>query len=86
MYIGKTEHRLHYRIKEHLSPKSAVGIHVLSYNVCATCSFDDLFSVLDSASHPKVLSMLEATYINNMKPVLNTQCKDRFNIQLKISN
>lgn len=71
-YIGMTTRRLKQRIAEHKRPASPVGTHLLSCDECCRHELADLFSILDHSSNKYALSILEAVYIKECKPILNT--------------
>jgi hypothetical protein len=84
-YIGKTARILEHRIKEHKDSKkkdpSAVQLH-LKNNPTHTIDFENI-KILDHADSDYKLKMKEMLYINQLKPLLNTQHNCKFNSQVQ---
>ena len=70
-YVGYTCRHLITRIKEHRSLKAPVGSHM---NSCAcNLSIGDVEIVASSSKSERHLMTLEALFINQLKPELNTR-------------
>ena len=70
-YVGQTSRHLLTRLKEHQNPSSAVSKHMKWCR--AKCTLEDT-SILASTSRGVVhLLTLEALYIEELKPTLNTK-------------
>ena len=69
VYIGKTKRHFGLRIKEHTSPASSSAVfgHL---SQCQNCSPN--FKILRTCSDEYELSIMEALYIRECKPILNT--------------
>ena len=87
-YVGRTEQRLHDRIKQHVpfairskrpnkpnpdQQTSAIAKHLCENEECAKAYTLDCFSVLTTARTSFHLSTLEAAYISATKPILCRQ-------------
>ena len=71
-YIGKTKRYLQNRINEHKKGNSAICDHIDLCDWCAQCP-EDGFRPVQSAKTDMDLSILEALYIKQHNPKLNTQ-------------
>ena len=69
-YVGQTVRHLLTRVKEHSRLSSPVGLHFKTCN--STVSMDDV-KILSTAKTQKQLLILEALFINELKPSLNTK-------------
>ena len=69
-YVGQSSRHLQTRIKEHSRVSSPVGSHFLQCGVKLT--LDDV-KILATSQTLKHLMILEAIFINDTKPVLNTK-------------
>ena len=84
-YIGRTERRLKDRICEHIhgnlekSP-SSIGQHI--FNTEHHQISEDNFRVLFKAQNRKILKILEAVAIRNLKPQLNIQTPSDYQLKL----
>ena len=76
-YVGQTVRHLHTRIEEHSRPSSVLSNHFKNCNYIPT--MDDV-SILATAKSMHQLLVLEALFINNEKPLLNT----RMNIEVTL--
>ena len=72
-YVGQTSRHLQTRIREHANPSTTVGSHMFQWNV--NLSMDDVTIIATSRSTYHLL-ILEALWIKDIKPSLNT--KDEF--------
>ena len=71
-YIGKTKRHLVSRVKEHTTPSanpSAVFQHIGTCNCTVTL---DSFNILQTCVNDYDLAILEALYIRELKPTLNS--------------
>ena len=84
VYVGKTIQQLQQQIKRHVprtfingtkSPKltSAIGQHLESSLVCRQQYSDDRFTIITRGRGQFHLDVLEALYIQTLKPVLCIQ-------------
>ena len=69
-YVGQTTRHLQTRIKEHSRQSSLLGVHFKECN--SILSIDDV-NILSRAKSAHQLLVLEALYINQLKPLLNTK-------------
>ena len=69
-YVGQSSRHLTTRIKEHSRVSAPVGSHFLQCGVKLT--LDDV-KILATSQTLKHLMILEAIFINDTKPVLNTK-------------
>ena len=69
-YIGKTKRRLHQRVDEHKKTKTAVKEHVDSCERCNQC-IEEQFKILYCGKSDYEVSIAEALFIKNKKPVIN---------------
>ena len=70
-YVGQTSRHLLNRIKEHKRKNSPVGIH---FDLCkCSLSMDDVCVLGSSSRSITRLMTLEALWINNLKPSINTK-------------
>ena len=69
-YVGQSSRHLTTRIKEHSRVSALVGSHFLQCGVKLT--LDDV-KILATSQTIKHLMILEAIFINDTKPVLNTK-------------
>ena len=70
-YVGQTVRHLTTRIKEHLRVTSPVGKHFKSRD--AVMSLDDVVILSSTHRYVDVLLTLEALYIRELKPSINTR-------------
>ena len=76
-YVGQTARHLQRRVREHLGSRGTMKIHFEQCSVDPlTICEDDIVTVLDQCNSISKLLSLEALYINQIKPALNT--KDEF--------
>ena len=70
-YVGQTVRHLQRRFREHIGNKGPMKTH---FETCQITNIDDdMINILDrSNSLPRLLT-LEALYINQFKPKLNTK-------------
>ena len=74
-YVGQTNQHLITRFKEHQKPSSTVSKHIKWCG--ASCTFDDA-TILASTSRGEVhLPIMEALYIAELKPIINTKEESR---------
>ena len=74
-YVGQTVRHLTTRFKEHLKAIAPVKIHVTSCS--GSISMEDDVSILALSTSKKQFIILEAFFIDELKPALNTY-KDEF--------
>ena len=76
-YIGETTRHLSTRIKEYLEAdkKSHIFAHLANNETCKAFKTENCFEIIDSASTPFRLKLIEATHIIWKKPSLNKQQK-----------
>ena len=69
-YIGQTIRHISLRAKEHAAKATPVHTHFGEYD--SAVSIEDS-EILDGARNEKLLLTLEARYIRQQKPLLNTK-------------
>ena len=70
-YVGQTTRHLQQRFKEHIGNKGPMKTH---FENCAVTPTDDVISIIGSTSRSDArLLTLEALYIKELAPVLNTK-------------
>ena len=73
-YVGQTVRHIQRRVREHLGNKGIMKTHFETCNVNQLSIKDNSFvSILDKTNRISKLLTLEALYINQIKPVLNTK-------------
>ena len=70
-YVGQTSRHLLTRIKEHRKPSAAVGKHMKWCK--ASCTLENISILASTARGITHLLTLEALYIEELKPVINTK-------------
>ena len=70
-YVGQTSRHLITRIKEHRTPSSAVAKHMKGCN--ASCTLENTSILASTARGVAHLLTLEALYIEELKPTMNTK-------------
>ena len=74
-YVGQTRRHLITRIKEHVRKNAPVSIHMTSCQ--HTLTMDDVTILKASSRSTRHLMTLEALFINQLKPRLNTKDEHR---------
>lgn len=69
-YVGQSTRHLLTRIKEHSRASSPVGLH---FRACDSIVTMDDVKILATAKFQKQLMILEALFINELKPLINTK-------------
>ena len=70
-YVGQTTRHLITRFKEHLYESKPVGKHMKSCNYDVT--IDDVTILSSNSKSMKHLMILEALFINELRPTINTR-------------
>ena len=70
IYVGQTSRHVTTRITEHQKKDSQVGQHMVE---CSGAMNDIEWKILDACRTVEKLMIIEAIYISNLKPALNTR-------------
>ena len=70
-YVGQTVRHLQRRFREHIGNKGPMKTHFQTCGI--SCPSNDIIKILDRNSSPPRLLTLEALYINEYKPEINTK-------------
>ena len=73
-YVGQTDRHLLYRFKEHRDRPQPVKQHFSSCNI--RVREEDIVVIGSSNKSVSYLRALEALYIRELQPFINSQCKD----------
>ena len=70
-YVGQTSRHLLYRFKEHMNPKTPVGSHLKQCSETIACEDTEILAASNRGENH--LMTLEALWINQLRPQLNTK-------------